>query len=254
MLAIAVDDIYTIDGSEVIDYEDQPLSITKLGNLLKLSPTNKVQAANTSKLFCLVLYVNQEYFCLIVDAFIDRQDIAFKPQSKLLKRIPNIAGATILGNGSVCMILNPADLLHSLKNGSWQQSHVRESIAVKNRLLLVEDSIIIRTQMQRLLKGAGYEVTIAEDGLQGLNKVQTQDFDLVLSDIEMPNMNGLEMTTKIRQQSQYDRLPIVLITTLSSPEDKRRGEEAGANAYLTKGNFEQQLLFDTLKQLIYSSN
>ena len=250
MLAIVVDDIYTIDGSEVINYENQPLSIAKLRTLLKLSPTDK-RAANTGKLFCLVLYINQEYFCLTIDAFVDRQDITFKPQSKLLKRVPNIAGATILGDGSVCMILNPADLLHSLKNGAWQQvSHI-ESTAVKNKILLVEDSIIIRTQMQRLLKSAGYNVTIAEDGLEGLQKVQTQNFDLVLSDVEMPNMNGLEMTAQIRK----DRgVPIVLITTLSSPEDKRRGEQAGANAYLTKGNFDQQLLFDTLEQLIYSSN
>ena len=256
MLAIAVDDVYTIDGSEVIDYQDQPLSIAKLGTLLKLSLTDKVRGVGKfSKLLCLVLYVGQEYFCLTVDAFIDRQDITLKPQSKLLKRVPNIAGATILGDGSVCMILNPADLLHSLKNGAWQQvSDARESVAAKNKILLVEDSLIIRTQMQRLLKGAGYNVTIAEDGLQGLQKVQTQDFDLVLSDVEMPNMNGLEMTAKIRQQDRCDRLPIVLITTLSSPEDRRRGEEAGANAYLTKGNFEQQLLFDTLKQLIYPSN
>lgn len=255
MLTISVDDIYTIDGSEVIDYEDQPLSIAKLGTLLKLSSSDRDRAAITGKLFCLVLYLNQEYFCLIIDAFIDRQDITFKPQSKLLKRVPNVSGATILGDGSVCIILNPVDLLHSLKNGAWQQvSDARESVAAKNRLLLVEDSIIIRTQMQRLLKGAGYEVTIAEDGLQGLQKVQTQDFDLVLSDVEMPNMDGLEMTTKIRQQDKYRHLPIVLITTLSSPEAKRRGQEAGANAYLTKGNFEQQLLFDTLKQLIYSSN
>ena len=256
MLTISVDDIYTIDGSEVIDYEDRPLSIAKLGTLLKLSPTDRNRAAiKPSKLFCLVLYLNREYFCLIIDAFTDRQDITFKPQSKLLKRVPNVAGATILGDGSVCMILNPVDLLHSLKNGTWQQvSDVHESKTAKNRLLLVEDSIIIRTQMQRLLKGAGYEVTIAEDGLQGLQKVQTQDFDLVLSDVEMPNMDGLEMSAKIRQQDKYRHLPIVLITTLSSPEDKRRGEAAGANAYLTKGNFEQQLLFDTLQQLIYSSN
>ena len=253
MLAIAVDDIYTIDGSEVINYEDQPLSIAKLGTLLKLSATEKSSLGKSNRLFCLVLYVNQEYFCLIVDAFIDRQDIAPKPQSKLLKRVPNIAGATILGDGSVCMILNPADLLHSLKNGTWQPVAHIESTAAKNEILLVEDSIIIRTQMQRLLKSAGYNVTVAEDGLQGLQKVQTQDFDLVLSDVEMPNLNGLEMVAWIRQHIS-DRLPIVLITTLSSPEDKRRGEQAGANAYLTKGNFDQQVLFDTLKQLIYSSN
>ena len=182
---------------------------------------------------------------------IDRQDIVIKPQSKLLKRIPNIAGATILGSGEVCMILNPPDLLHSLRNGNWRSVvHPAELETVKNRLLLVEDSIIIRTQMQRLLKGAGYDVTIAENGFIGLQKVQEQEFDLVLSDVEMPQMTGLEMTANIRRDSQYDRLPIVLITTLASPEDRRRGTEAGANAYLTKGDFDQQLLFQTLEQLI----
>jgi two-component system chemotaxis sensor kinase CheA len=255
MIAIAVDDLYTIDGSEVIDYEDRPLSIAKLGTLLKLFPTGKPKPVSKSgQLFCLVLYLSQEYFCLIVDAFKDRQDITFKPQSKLLKRVPNIAGATILGNGEVCMILNPEDLLHSLKNGAWHSVSSSFKSDSTKKLLLVEDSIIIRTQMQRLLKGSGYDVTVAEDGLQGLQKVQTQDFDLILSDVEMPNMNGFEMTAKIREQEKYSRLPIVLITTLSSPEAKRRGEEAGANAYLTKGDFEQQLLLDTLERLIYSFN
>ena len=120
----------------------------------------------------------------------------------------------------------------------------------KTKILLVEDSIIIRTQMQRLLKGVGYNVTIAENGAMGLQKVLEQEFDIVLSDVEMPQMSGLEMTANIRKHNKYDRLPIVLITTLASPEDKRRGKEAGANAYLTKGDFDQQLLFQTLKGLV----
>ena len=255
MLAISVDDIYTIDGSDVIDYEDRPISLAKLGTLLKLPTTNQAHIARTAnKLFCIVLYIDKEHFCLIVNAFVDRQDIAFKPQSKLLKRIPNIAGATILGNGEICMILNPDDLLHSLKNGTWHSvSSSVASASAKNKLLLVEDSIIIRTQMQRLLKGAGYDVTVAEDGLAGLQQIQARDFDIVLCDVEMPKMNGLEMTASIRQNSKYKQLPIVLLTTLASSEDKRRGQEAGANAYLTKGNFNQQILFDTLNQLIHST-
>jgi two-component system chemotaxis sensor kinase CheA len=151
------------------------------------------------------------------------------------------------------MILNPADLLHSLRKGSWRNIVPPvESVVTKNRLLLVEDSIIIRTQMQRLLKGAGYNVTVAENGLLGLQQIQAQDFDIVLSDVEMPEMTGLEMTAKIRQNPQYAHLPIVLITTLASSEDKLRGQAAGANAYLTKGDFNQQLLFKTLDQLIHS--
>ena len=250
MITLPRTEIYEIEGKPTITFNEQPLSITWLANLLQL-PTPENYTKDKHNLACIILRIGDECFGVIVDDLVDRQDVVIKPQSKLLKRIPNIAGATILGSGEVCMILNPDDLLHSLRNGSWQDiSQSTESARTKNRLLLVEDSIIIRTQMVRLLKGAGYDVTVAINGLEGFHKVQEQEFDLVLSDVEMPQMNGLEMTANIRQISKYDRLPIVLITTLASPEDKRRGQAAGANAYLTKGDFDQQLLFQTLRQLI----
>ena len=243
-------EIYEVEGKSTITFEDRPISIAWLNRLLQLPPSDKQKK---ERLFCIILQLGSEQFGIVVDDLVDRQDIVIKPQSKLLKRIPNIAGATILGSGEVCMILNPPDLLHSLKNGNWRSvatSPQSKSGSPKNRLLLVEDSIIIRTQMQRLLKGAGYDVTIAENGSIGWQKVREQKFDIVLSDVEMPQMSGLEMTANIRQHSQYDRLPIVLITTLASAEDRQRGEEAGANAYLTKGDFDQQLLFQTLSRLI----
>ncbi len=253
MIPLSRQDIYEIEGNPTITFEDQHTSIAWLANLLQL-PTPKDCTQEKNNLFCIILQTGSDRFGVIVDDLVDQQDIVLKPQSKLLKRIPNITGATILGSGEVCMILNPRDLLHSLRNGSWQavSSPVETKIA-KNRLLLVEDSVIIRTQMQRLLKGAGYDVVVAEDGLAGLQQIQAQEFDIVLSDVEMPKMNGLEMTASIRQNSKYKQLPIVLLTTLASDEDKRRGQEAGANAYLTKGNFNQQVLFDTLNQLIYST-
>ena len=250
MITLSQGDIYEIENKPTITFEDRPISVTWLTSLLQI-PTPEDYTKGRKNFACIILQIGDERFGTLVDDLIDRQDIVIKPQSKLLKRIPNIAGATILGSGEVCMILNPPDLLHSLRNGNWRSVvHPAELETVKNRLLLVEDSIIIRTQMQRLLKGAGYDVTIAENGFIGLQKVQEQEFDLVLSDVEMPQMTGLEMTANIRRDSQYDRLPIVLITTLASPEDRRRGTEAGANAYLTKGDFDQQLLFQTLEQLI----
>lgn len=254
MISIDPQDIYEIEGKPTINFEQRSLSITWLASLLQL-PTPENYSQGKLSLACIVLQIGSDLLGVIVDDLVDQQDVVLKPQSKLLKRIPHIMGATILGSGEVCMVLNPPDLLHSIKNGSWQNvSQPTEFASVKNRLLLVEDSIIIRTQMQKLLKGAGYDVTLAENGAIALHKVQSQDFDLVLSDVEMPQMNGLEMTANIRQNSKYDRLPIVLITTLATSEDKRRGSEAGANAYLTKGDFDQQLLFDTLSQLIHSSN
>ncbi len=249
MITLPKTELYEVEGKPTITFEDKPISITKLTSLLQL-PTSE-NSQEKDNLFCIILQIGDEQFGAVVDDLVDQQDIVIKPQSKLLKRIPNIAGATILGSGEVCLILNPPDLLHSLRNGNWRTVVTStESESPKNRLLLVEDSIIIRTQMQRLLKGAGYNVAIAENGAIGLQKVQEQEFDIVLSDVEMPHMNGLEMTANIRKHSQYDRLPIVLITTLASTEDKRRGKEAGANAYLTKGDFDQQLLFQTLGQLI----
>ena len=251
MLTISQQDILASEGSQMITFADCPTSISWLADLLQLPPSKNKHSANKSNLPCIILQVGSDRFGVIVDALIDRQDVVLKPQSKLLKRIPNIAGATILGSGEVCMILNPIDLLHSLRKGAWQDvSRQVEQVETKNKLLLVEDSIIIRTQMQRLLKNAGYEVTSAVDGLEGFNKIQSEHFDVVVSDVEMPNMTGLELTANIRKQSQYDNLPIILVTTLASPEDKRRGEEAGANAYLTKGDFDQKLLLDTLNQLI----
>ena len=250
MIALTHEDIYEIEGKTTINFEDKPLSITPLDRLLQL-PQSEEQKKNY--LSCIVLEIGSDRFGVIVDDLVDQQDVVLKPQSKLLKRVPNIAGATILANGSVCMILNPPDLLHSLRSGRWQTVvSAVETALTKNRLLLVEDSIIIRTQMQRLLKGAGYNVTIAENGLLGLQEVQKQEFDIVLSDVEMPQMSGLEMTAAIRQNGKYESLPIVLITTLASPEDKLRGRDAGANAYLTKGDFDQQLLFETLEKLIHA--
>jgi two-component system chemotaxis sensor kinase CheA len=249
MLTISRQAIFAIENSHAINFENRPISIAWLRDLLKLPITQQSQI--NSNLSCLILSVNKEYFALIVDAFIDGQDIVIKPQSKLLKRVPNIAGATIIGNGEVCMILNPSDLLHSLRQGTWKDLRNQiEHFETKNKLLLVEDSIIIRTQMQRLLKSAGYDVTIAVDGLEGWNKLNEGKFDVVVSDIEMPNLNGLELTAKIRQDDKYQKLPIILVTTLASPEDKQRGEKMGANAYLTKGDFDQKLLLNTLEKLI----
>ena len=251
MLTISREAIFAIEDSQAINFEQRPISIAWLRDLLQLPATQDRQTDNN--LSCVVLRVDNEYFALIVDAFVDQQDIVLKPQSKLLKRVPNIAGATIIGNGEVCMILNPSDLLHSLRQGTWEDvTQGSDRSEIKNKLLLVEDSIIIRTQMQRLLKAAGYDVTIAVDGLEGWQKVTTGNFDVVVSDVEMPNMSGLELTTQIRQHPEYQNLPIVLVTTLASPEDQQRGKEAGANAYLTKGDFDQKLLLDTLNQLTVS--
>jgi two-component system chemotaxis sensor kinase CheA len=254
MLLVSRQEIFAIEGSQTITFAGQPVSVVWLADLLELkvnAPSSPNAIHSTAKnIPCVILKFGTERLGLLVDALCDRTDIFLKPQSKLLKRVRNIAGATILGNGEVCMVLNPQDLLKSIHKGSGAAAKETEQARTKNKLLLVEDSIIIRTQMKRLLEGAGYDVTIAVDGLEGFNKLRAGNFDAVVSDVEMPNMTGLELAAKIRQYREYSELPVILVTTLAKDEDKRRGAEAGANAYLTKGDFDQKVLIQTLRRLI----
>ncbi|MGL4620540.1 MAG: hybrid sensor histidine kinase/response regulator, partial [Chroococcidiopsis sp.] len=251
-LLVSRQEIFALEGSQTIAIEGQPVSVAWLADLLELPAIAPSLKSAARMLPCVVLQVGSDRLGLLVDALLDRQDIVLKPQSKLLKRIRNVTGATILGTGEVCMVLNPQDLLKSVQKKPvvLHTSESSQQAQTKQKLLLVEDSIIIRTQVKRLLEGAGYDVTAAVDGADGFNKLRAGSFDAVISDVQMPNLDGLGLAAKIRQHKEYEEIPIILVTTLASDEDKRRGAEAGANAYLTKGTFDQKILLDTLNRLI----
>lgn len=300
-------EIFAIEGRETIVFEDQPISVAKLADLLEIrliqsevdgekTPSTETKSRSSASssflqsfaktsiysgnleqsfsprnpnktessepvdvaLPCIILKVGEEKLGLFVDALIDEQDVVLKPQSQLLKRVRNVAGATILGTGEVCIILSPQDLIKSIRKQAGvipsptrrSPLNIQESSSHKPVILLVEDSIATRTQEKRILESAGYEVVTAVDGLDGFNKLSTRAFDAVVSDIQMPNLDGLSLTAKIRQNQDYSELPIILVTSLASDEDKRKGAEAGANAYITKASFNQEVLIETLKRLV----
>jgi two-component system chemotaxis sensor kinase CheA len=118
------------------------------------------------------------------------------------------------------------------------------------KILVAEDSITSRTLLRNILETAGFQVKTAIDGLDAYQFLQTDDYDLVVSDVEMPNLNGFELTLKIRNNVRFANIPVVLVTALSSDFDKQRGMEAGANAYIVKSNFEQSNLVETINRLI----
>ena len=264
-------EIFTIEGKDTMVLDNQPISVARLADLLELPlvnsnlieppahswqpnlhNSNSLADRSESAIPCLILKVGDERLGLLVDALVDEQDVMLKAQSQLLKRVRNVSGATILGNGEVCMVLNPQDLIKSVRkqSGSLAAKPITQSPSRKQVILLVEDSISTRTQEKRILESAGYEVVTAVDGLDGFNKLKTRSFDAVVSDIQMPNLDGLALTAKIRQLKEYSELPIILVTSLSSEEDKRRGAETGANAYITKGTFSQEVLLDTLRRIV----
>jgi two-component system, chemotaxis family, sensor kinase CheA len=252
MILVAPNEIVQVEGTPAILWEEKPLSVVWLKDLLELKKLEK-NTDKIPKIPCIVLSIGTEKIGVFVDQFLDQQNIIIKPQSKLLQTIPNLTGTAILGNGEICSIIDPKKILQSFLSGKgiYNLTTVLPKVTTKPKVLLVEDSIPIRTQVKRILSSAGYDVTVAVDGLEGFNTLMTQkDFNVIVSDVEMPNLSGLEMTARIRKYSEYNELPIVLVTTLATEADKRKGAEAGANAYLTKGDFDQTLLLNTLRRLI----
>ncbi|KJU86062.1 chemotaxis protein histidine kinase-like protein [Candidatus Magnetobacterium bavaricum] len=251
-------DIFKREGRDTIKYADQPVSLALLSDLLELErapvlgSSHKELGPGEQSLTCIIISSEQQHVGLAVQQIIDEQEVVLKRYSTLLQRVRNISGAAILETGEVCAILNPIDLIRSaLKRKSVRISEesVQQSSKTR-RILLVEDTITTRTLIKRVLDSASYEVTTAIDGLDALNKLPTRDFDAVVSDIQMPNMDGLTLAETIRSDNKYKDLPIVLITALSSDEDKKRGMQAGANAYITKPTFDHKVLLDVLKRLI----
>ena len=251
---VAPADVFTVEGRDAVMHQGRPVSMARLADLLELPQpaqrNNNRDAPAASP--CVVLSPGGEPFGVLVDALLDEQEVVLKPQSALLERVRNVAGATILESGEICMVLNANDLRGSMRKGlaPAAASEAVEKAEKKKAILLAEDSIVTRTQEARILENAGYEVVTAADGLEAWNKLATRTFDAVVTDVLMPNLDGLGLAERIRREARYAELPIILVTSLASDGDKRRGLESGANAYITKPAFDQQVLLDCLERLI----
>jgi two-component system chemotaxis sensor kinase CheA len=257
MLLVDKAEIFALGGTPTTQINGQSITVAWLADLLSLpavAPNSPGDIARTSNsIACLLLQSGRQQLALLVDRINDRQLVTIESPHPLLHNVPHISGSTILGTGSVCLVLNPLDLFATAAgHNPLAPSGAAKLLPVDTTpsVLLVEDSLVIRTQMTRILTGAGYEVTATKDGLEGWETLQAGQFDLVVSDVEMPRWGGLQLTSEIRKHDRYQDLPIVLVTTLSQAADRDRGFQAGANAYLTKGDFDQQLLLDTLNRLI----
>jgi two-component system chemotaxis sensor kinase CheA len=254
---VSPQEIFPIEGMDTIVVDGKPVSTARLSTLLEVS--SRVAAVKESKApdsdkprSCIILSIGDDQIGLFVDMLLDEQEVVVKPHSTILTRVRNVSGATILGTGEVCMVLNPLDLLQSVRKrpAHMIREPLRPKPQQKHVILLVEDSMTTRTQEKRILESAGYEVVAAVNGVDALQQLSSRPFDAVVSDVEMPHMDGLTLSERIRREPKYNELPIILVTSLASEEDKRRGVEVGANAYIAKPTFDQGLLLDTLRRLI----
>jgi two-component system chemotaxis sensor kinase CheA len=260
VLRVREEEIKTIENRETIRLDGQILSMARLRDTLELPVRKNGSGAKKapsqpeeSHMPVIILTSAEKRMAFLVDEVLQEQEVLVKELGAQLKRVRNIAGATVLGTGKVVPVLNVQDLMKSAVRSAavTRKEPVTGSAPVKTgRILVAEDSITSRTLLKNILETAGYQVATAVDGTDAFTQLRSNEFDLVVSDVDMPRMNGFELTTKIRADKKLGELPVVLVTALETREDKERGIEAGANAYIIKSSFDQSNLLEVIRRFL----
>lgn len=244
--------IKTVENRESVVLDGAALSFVQLSDVLQL-PRRGVSTDDSGQIALFVINSGASRIAFGVDAVLDEQEILVKGLGPQLPRVRNIAGATLLGSGRVAAILHPGDLVKSALSavaaGLALPSAEAETPA-RRSVLIAEDSITARTLLKNILEAAGYRAITAVDGIDALTQLAVNEIDLLVSDVDMPRMNGFELTARIRASREFPDLPVVLVTSLDAREDRERGIEVGANAYIVKSSFDQSNLVDVIKRLL----
>jgi len=244
---VKASDIATAEGKELIRFKGRIVPLVRLAALLGVPadpPGERVQVV--------VATMAEKAVAYQVDEVLNEQEVLAKNLGLQISRLPNITGATILGSGNVVPILNVSDLTSSATKGELGRAApapAPRSDEVKTGLV-AEDSITSRTLLKNILEGAGYRVSTAVDGVDAFSQLKSGGFDFLVSDVDMPRMNGLDLTAKVRGDHELADLPVILVTSLDSPRDRERGMDVGASAYIVKSRFDQSDLLEALRRLV----
>lgn len=249
--SVTAENVKTVEGRATLSLGGRVLALVQLADALEL-PQLERRDASASDTMVLILGSGEQRVAFAVDAVLEEQEVLVKPLRKPLSRVRNVAAATVLASGRVAPILNVADLLKSASKVGTAAVRVPAGTGSMqaSTVLVAEDSITSRMMIKNILESAGYRVRTAVDGMEAFNTLRTEKFDLVVSDVEMPRLSGFDLTARIRADPKLAELPVILVTALQTREDRERGIDAGANAYLVKSGFDQSILVETVRRLI----
>jgi two-component system chemotaxis sensor kinase CheA len=258
-------DLRTVEGRAMLVRDGAPLPVVELAAVLGLPAQQPASAPAMGKRPALIVAAGDRRVAFLVDELVTEQEIIVKGLGDRIRRVRHVVGATILPTGRIAPVLNAANLIRTAL-GQGQAIAAYRAAATggprdgngfggplappRRRLLVVDDSVTTRTLEKSILEAAGYEVLTAVDGEAGWRMLQEQGADLVVSDIEMPRMDGFALTEAIRRSTRFAELPVVLFSSLASERDRSRGIEVGADAYIVKGAFDQNDLIKTIAQLL----
>ncbi|MBZ4399515.1 hybrid sensor histidine kinase/response regulator [Myxococcus sp. AS-1-15] len=243
VMRVKPEDRLEIFGTLAVRHRGKPTALVALGPLLGLNGGNRFD-----KPPAVVVRHGEDHAALVVDGFVDEREVAVKPcGGEFLKGAPFIAGTAALEDGRIAVLLHVPDIMAEVRR---MARPVTQAPAAKRlRVLLVDDSPIARATEGALVKALGHMVEEAQDGEEAYGKVQNNTYDLILTDVQMPKMDGFSLARRLKSTPAVARIPVIILSSLASPEDKRRGLDAGADAYLVKGELGVEVLAQAIDRL-----
>ncbi len=244
-LRITAADRTEVVGKFALRIRNQLIPLVALSDVMELPG---VGAPEGEEQFVVIVQDGSERSAMIVDDVMDERDVIVKSLPAHMARIRHVSSATIAADQNIVLLLHVPDIVAATKEGKVRAEAVKRK--EKQTILVVDDSLNTREVEKTILQAYGYEVDTAKDGMEALEKLKAREFQLVVTDVEMPLMDGFTLTARIKEESSYRHIPVVIVTSRESMEDKRRGVEVGANAYIIKGSFDQNNLIHTVESLI----
>ena len=253
MLRVSAEDVVQLEGRQHFWHGDRHVSLISASQLLQ-RPEGRTEDAGIP----LVLIREREnLYGIAVERFIGERTLVVMPLDARLGKVRDVAAGALLDDGSPVLILDVEDLFSSiaklLSSGQLERVDRRRQgaqEAARKRVLVVDDSLTVRELERKLLLSRGYDVAVAVDGMDGWNALRDEHFDLLITDIDMPRMDGIELVTLLRRDSRLRTLPVMVVSYKDREEDRRRGLDAGADYYLAKASFHDEALLDAVQVLI----
>ncbi len=249
--------VFTAKGREVILLDDRPVPLVSLASVLGLESAHTEQP--DADLSVLILRAVDRRVAFEVDFLASEQELVLKSLGRELARARFVAGAALLGTGDVIIVLDANELVRAASGGQQHARRLSPTTTLEIptlpkarslRILVVDDSITTRTLEKNILETAGFDVRVAIDGIEAWTMMVDEEFDLIISDVEMPNMDGLELTRRIKESALTRHIPVLLLTSLGKPEQREAGLKAGADAYIIKSQFNQGELLDLIRSVV----
>ncbi len=253
-LLLSKEEINIVEDRQYFRFDDENVAMVNVHELLELAPNSPNQQ---EKLPVVVITDRSNLYGLLVDKFVGECDLVVRPLDSRLGKVPDISAVAVMLDGSPILIFDVEDLVRSVDKlltkkrfGKLQMSDEERGEAVVKRILVVDDSITVREMERKLLENQGFHVEVAVDGLSGWNALRSEEFDLVVSDVDMPRMNGIEFVRQIKQHEELKKIPVIIVSYKDTEEHRLQGLDAGADYYLTKSSFQDDSFINAVVDLI----